>query len=236
MDGIPKNRPDLKKPSKFPDGKTGKSWQRIAIQDHHKVFLWDLDGVYVDCAFPNPVYGHLLGGETLLGRRVADILPLEAARRVLQGIQRTLKSSQSREMVITLERNSERYYTTIQLFPMRHYVMGLVTDSPYGPCLVQREPPDLVPERQQSHHDDAHSYLTKREWDILQTFGSGRSNPVIAKELGISERTVKFHFKNIFRKLKVTSRTHLTTFWLHNHQDVRVLNNPSHFLDEVVTH
>lgn len=48
--------------------------------------------------------------------------------------------------------------------------------------------------------------LTQREFACLQGAAEGRANRDIANELGISERTVKFHFENIFRKLDVKSR------------------------------
>ena len=48
--------------------------------------------------------------------------------------------------------------------------------------------------------------LTKRETACLQRAAEGLSNKTIAEELGLSERTVKFHFENIFRKLAVASR------------------------------
>ena len=48
--------------------------------------------------------------------------------------------------------------------------------------------------------------LTKRETACLQRAAEGFSNRSIADELGLSERTVKFHFENILRKLEASSR------------------------------
>ncbi len=48
--------------------------------------------------------------------------------------------------------------------------------------------------------------LTPREMEILCHISSGESNKVIAKELGISDGTVKLHVKSILRKLQVNSR------------------------------
>ena len=50
------------------------------------------------------------------------------------------------------------------------------------------------------------STLTRREMDILRHLGAGQSNKVIARELGISDGTVKLHVKSILRKLEVHSR------------------------------
>lgn len=48
--------------------------------------------------------------------------------------------------------------------------------------------------------------LTVRERDILLRVLEGKSNWTIARLLRVSENTVKFHLKNIFRKLDVSSR------------------------------
>jgi two-component system nitrate/nitrite response regulator NarL len=48
--------------------------------------------------------------------------------------------------------------------------------------------------------------LTPREQQILCHLAAGQSNKVIARELGISDGTVKLHVKAILRKLAVRSR------------------------------
>jgi len=49
--------------------------------------------------------------------------------------------------------------------------------------------------------------FTRREQECLAWMAKGRSNLDIAKVLGISERTVKFHVKNIMKKLDADNRT-----------------------------
>ncbi|WP_443749973.1 response regulator transcription factor [Asticcacaulis solisilvae] len=48
--------------------------------------------------------------------------------------------------------------------------------------------------------------LTPRELDVLRAMGEGGSNKVIARQLGISLHTVKFHVEALFRKLDAHSR------------------------------
>ncbi len=48
--------------------------------------------------------------------------------------------------------------------------------------------------------------LTPRESEILGLLAEGQSNKVIARNLGISDGTVKLHVKAILRKLKLHSR------------------------------
>ncbi len=49
--------------------------------------------------------------------------------------------------------------------------------------------------------------LTPREMDVLQGIARGMPNKSIARELGISDHTVKFHITSIFQKLDVSSRS-----------------------------
>ena len=49
--------------------------------------------------------------------------------------------------------------------------------------------------------------LTDRETAILKAVVRGLSNEAIAKELWVTEQTVKFHLTNIYRKLGVANRT-----------------------------
>jgi two-component system nitrate/nitrite response regulator NarL len=48
--------------------------------------------------------------------------------------------------------------------------------------------------------------LTPREFEILTLLAEGQSNKVIARNLGISDGTVKLHVKAILRKLNISSR------------------------------
>lgn len=54
--------------------------------------------------------------------------------------------------------------------------------------------------------------LTKREIQILQFVSKGMLNKEIASVFGISERTVKNHISNIFKKIKVTDRTQAAVY------------------------
>ena len=58
--------------------------------------------------------------------------------------------------------------------------------------------------------------LTKRELEILKLLSIGLYNKEIGEKLNISERTVKNHVSNIFRKIDVTDRTQAAVFAIKN--------------------
>lgn len=53
--------------------------------------------------------------------------------------------------------------------------------------------------------------LTPREIEVLVMLAEGTGNKVIARHLGISEHTVKFHVGSILAKLNASSRTEAVT-------------------------
>jgi DNA-binding NarL/FixJ family response regulator len=56
--------------------------------------------------------------------------------------------------------------------------------------------------------------LTRRELDIVTAFARGRGNKQIARDLSISEKTVRNHVSNIYRKLHVYDRTQAVLYAL----------------------
>ncbi|MCR4962165.1 MAG: response regulator transcription factor [Lachnospiraceae bacterium] len=58
--------------------------------------------------------------------------------------------------------------------------------------------------------------LTKREKQILISIAEGKSNADIGADLDISERTVKNHITNLFKKIGVKDRTQAAVFAIRN--------------------
>jgi DNA-binding NarL/FixJ family response regulator len=56
--------------------------------------------------------------------------------------------------------------------------------------------------------------LTPREIEVLSLLAEGAGNKMIARRLGISEHTVKFHVGSILAKLDASSRTEAVTLGL----------------------
>jgi DNA-binding NarL/FixJ family response regulator len=72
-------------------------------------------------------------------------------------------------------------------------------------------PPEIAAELGRHAADDA---LTSREVEVLRRVAAGESNKRIARELDISESTVKAHIRSILPKLEATDRTHAVTIAL----------------------
>ncbi|WP_408056476.1 response regulator transcription factor [Tardiphaga alba] len=62
--------------------------------------------------------------------------------------------------------------------------------------------PQLVPAVSSRHYR-----LSPQEHRVLQLVGDGCSNKQIARQLGITDETVKSHVKHIFEKLDVDRRS-----------------------------
>ena len=60
------------------------------------------------------------------------------------------------------------------------------------------------------------SLLTNREIEILKLIAKGYFNKEIASQMGITERTVKNHVSNIFKKIDVCDRTQAAIYAIRN--------------------
>ena len=173
----------------------------------HKIFLWNAKGVYVDCAFPNPVHGHFLGGDKIIGTSLSDAFAQPTSQRILQGLREALMQQDQQEVIIDLQRGETLYQAILCLFPMDQHVMGWVTDHLARRCADstsgERSAPLL------SVHESLLMMLTHQEKAVIKAFGPGQTNRWIADTLGISERMVQFHMYNLLHKLKLPSRARL---------------------------
>jgi DNA-binding CsgD family transcriptional regulator len=83
---------------------------------------------------------------------------------------------------------------------------------------------DLARDRQPADGEDSerppaarsalHDLLTPRELDVLEHLVRGETNADIARSLVVSEGTVKFHVKNILRKMNAANRAEATSRYL----------------------
>lgn len=62
------------------------------------------------------------------------------------------------------------------------------------------------------HTNQINNDLSKRESQVMEYVAMGMSNKLIARKLFLTERTIKFHCSNIYRKLNIKNRASLVVF------------------------
>lgn len=67
---------------------------------------------------------------------------------------------------------------------------------------------NLLADGAADHHE---TKLSKRERQVLEELSKGLSDKAIARNLGVTEHTIRFHLKNIFRKFGVNNRLQAVT-------------------------
>jgi two-component system, NarL family, nitrate/nitrite response regulator NarL len=79
-------------------------------------------------------------------------------------------------------------------------------------------PNETAPRHEEQPQAAAVDYaFSMRELQVLEILQNGKSNKVIARELGLSEATVKVHIKNVMRKLGASNRTE-AAIWMTKHR------------------
>lgn len=68
-------------------------------------------------------------------------------------------------------------------------------------------------------HRDPWGHLTPRERELLTALAKGDSNDQIARALGLSVNTVKFHLRNLYDKLAIKNRAQAVAFYYSTTRD-----------------
>ncbi|MGQ9583916.1 MAG: response regulator [Anaerolineae bacterium] len=96
-----------------------------------------------------------------------------------------------------------------------YYVIGdSVMKKPDVARWLLRQFEEMGPAAGQDFPEEMFIPLSDREMEILQCIARGLSNKEVARELGISQQTVKNHMTAILRKLAVNDRTQAALYAL----------------------
>ena len=99
-------------------------------------------------------------------------------------------------------------------YELKKAIMGVLQGESYiQPSLIPALNSRLIARDADKEKIDL---LTKRELEVLIEVANGMFNKEIATSLNISERTVKNHIYNIFKKIDVADRTQAAVFAIRN--------------------
>lgn len=101
-----------------------------------------------------------------------------------------------------------------EVFELRNAIFSLYQGNTY----IQNSLKELLNASLMMRNSSADkiSELTSREIEILRLVAEGLLNKEIGLQLNISERTVKNHVSNIFKKIQVSDRTQAAVFAIKN--------------------
>ena len=216
----------------FKGGKINNMAVKIMIADDHSMIreglknLLELDGDI-------QVISEAVDGEDCLDKLQVvkpDVLLLDINMPKKNGLEvlKSLKSKRSKLKVLVLTVHNEIEYLMKAVdIGVNGYVLKdsesaelkkAIFTVAEGETYIQ---PSLIPAlnaKMIETNKDAEKIksLTKRELDVLKLLAVGMFNKEVGKRLEISERTVKNHVSNIFKKLGVTDRTQAAVFAIRN--------------------
>lgn len=199
--------------------------ERILLIDDHTLFragLCDLltrRKIKVVAAVGSGVEGIKFAGEeeldiVLLDMRMPQMDGLSVLKKLKEAhpnlpVAMLTTSSDESDLVGAL-RNGAQGYLLKDMEPddlvvaLRDIIAGKTVVAPdLAPVLASAVQGD---NNEKEEQEDPFAILTPREFEILTLLAEGQSNKVIARNLGISDGTVKLHVKAILRKLNISSR------------------------------
>jgi DNA-binding NarL/FixJ family response regulator len=110
-----------------------------------------------------------------------------------------LSAAADTETVEEARRRGAAGYAVKGISPLE--LPAVITEALAGETFVVRG----MPER--SEGGEGPEGLSERELAVLRALARGLSNKEIGRELWVTEQTVKFHLRNIYRKLELANRT-----------------------------
>lgn len=151
-----------------------------------------------------------------------DVLLLDINMPVMNGIKalKKLKDEKidTRIIILTIHEDREYLLETMQIGASGYILKDsdsasffkAIRDAYAGESYIQPKlAADLIKEfnRPRSARVKNENELTQREYEVIALIAEGLNNKDIADRLFISEKTVKNHVSNIFRKINVSDRT-----------------------------
>lgn len=167
----------------------------------------------------------------MLKKNQTDVLLLDINMPNMNGLQvlKHLREKKANVKVLILTIHNEVEYLAkavnigVDGYVLKDSESALLKKAIYcvynGETFIQPELTPILKERQEERSiasSNIEESLTKREVEVLKLLAEGLFNKEVAYTLGISEKTVKNHVSNIFKKINVSDRTQAAVYAIKN--------------------
>ena len=179
---------------------------RIAIVDDHPIVREGLAAALEKRDFI--IAASFSSAEELLGSRVdAEVVLLDLELPGMSGVDAIPKIA-ARVLVLTAYANDEQIDAVLRAGAGGYLLKGASIDEIERAIRAVARGESYIDPRVASRVValSRAPRLSNREREVLRLVANGRSNKEIAGELGVTERTVKFHVTAIFNKLGADNR------------------------------
>lgn len=197
---------------------------RVLIADDHPLFRSGMRSLLV-ADLENEVIGEATTGEeavALASSLQPDIILMDLHMPGMGGIEATRRVLHSnphiRILIVTMYEDDHSVFTAMRAGARGYLLKGASPDEVlraiaavgsgeaiFSPSIATRLI-DFFAHLQPTARPQSLPELTEREHDILTLIAQGQSNPVIAKHLALSPKTVSNYVSTIFSKLQVADR------------------------------
>lgn len=205
----------------------------VMIADDHSMVregikqLLELDGDIVVVAEANTGKQCM----ELLDENRTDVLLLDINMPDMNGLQVLQKLREQKKnvrvLILTIHNEIEYLVKAVEIgvdgYVLKDSNSSVLKKAIYnvynGETFIQ---PELAPllkiklDERSTNSNNVNDLLTKREIEVLKLLAEGLFNKEIAFNLAISEKTVKNHVSNIFRKINVSDRTQAAVYAIKN--------------------
>ncbi len=178
------------------------------------IFVMDREGYLLDHVSDGLV-SHIPPQE-FLGKCITDVVPEEAAGRILRGVKRALKTRIVQRVKYHMTRDDGKHSYESRLVRLDNervavFVRDFTVEEWQSDETIRvgtaASPADEIERRMEWRNPYGLSY---REFGVLHLLKGGTTDKEIAEDLGISVFTVNKHVSNILTKMNAASRTEAT--------------------------
>lgn len=204
---------------------------RILIADDHAVVRSGLEQLLSTAPDIELVGSATDGAEAvaLVAELAPDLVLMDLSMPAVDGIEATRRITAdhpaTQVLVLTSFSDKQRILDALDAgaagYVLKHAgpdeLLDAVRAAHEGGAPLDPKAARVLLDRQRSGSGGAASAkLSDREVEVLRLVAEGLANKLIARRLGIAERTVKAHLTNVFQRIGVTDRTQ-AALWARDH-------------------